>query len=67
MKNHHILDLVVIILLLAGGLNLGLYGLFKLDIISAILGAMIARIVFVFIGAAAVYRIVLWARSKRTK
>ena len=67
MKNYHILDVIAVILLLAGGLNWGLVGLFKLDLVTAIFGNVLARIVFVLVGIAAGYRIVLWARSKPSK
>jgi hypothetical protein len=67
MKNYHILDVIAVILLLAGGLNWGLVGLFKLDLVTAVFGMVLARIIFVLVGVAAVYRIVLWARSKSVK
>lgn len=66
MKNYHVIDLIAVILLLVGGLNWGLYGLFKMNLVSSIFGEVLARIIFVLVGAAAVYRIVLWARSKKT-
>jgi uncharacterized protein len=64
MKNYPIIDMIAVILLLAGGINWGLVGLFKLDLVTAIFGGVLARIVFVLVGLAAAYRIVLWARSK---
>jgi len=67
MKNSHIIDIIAVILLLAGGLNWGLYGLFKLNLIGAIFGEILSRIIFVLVGAAAVYRIVVWARSAKAK
>ncbi len=43
-------------LVIAGGLNFGLVGLFRLDLLDLILGgdSAVARIVYVLIGAAAV-------------
>lgn len=64
MKNYHVLDQIVVILLLIGGVTLGLYGLFKLSLLTAIFGEALGRIIYVLIGAAAVYRIVIWFRSK---
>ncbi len=64
MKNYHVLDLIAVILLLVGGLNWGLVGLFKLNLVSSIFGEALGRIIFVLVGAAAVYRIVVWARSR---
>ena len=64
MKNSHILDIIAVILLLAGGLNWGLYGLFKLNLVYSVFGEVLSRIIFVLVGVAAAYRIVVWARSK---
>jgi hypothetical protein len=66
MKNHHIVDLIAFILLLIGGLNWGLVGLFDWDIIGAIFGDMSAftRIIFVLIGLAAIYRIAMYVKAK---
>jgi hypothetical protein len=51
------LDWVALVLTIIGGLNWGLVGLFKFNLVSAILGDMsiIARIVYVLVGLAAVY------------
>lgn len=64
MKNYHILDIIAVILLLAGGLNWGLYGLFKLNLVYSIFGEILSRIIFVLVGVAAIYRIVVWTRCK---
>ncbi len=66
MKNSHIFELISVILLIVGGLNWGLVGLFNFDLVQTILGTVIARIIYVLVGIAAVYRVVVWARS-RTK
>ncbi len=67
MKNYSTIDLVAVILLLVGGLNWGLVGLFDFNVIMAIFGMVIARIVFVLIGVSAVFRIIVWARAKGSK
>lgn len=66
MKNQHIVNLVATILLLVGGLNWGLVGLFDLDLVSTIFGDMstLTRIIYVLVGLSAVYRIVLWAKAR---
>jgi uncharacterized protein len=66
MKNYHVIDLIAVILLLVGGLNWGLVGLFKLNLVGSIFGEALSRIIFVLVGIAAVYRIVLWARTKKS-
>lgn len=67
MKHCHTLDLIAVILLLIGGINLGLVGLFNFDLIGAIFGEVISRILYVLIGISAIYRIVCWIRCKASK
>lgn len=67
MKHCHTLDLIAVILLLIGGINWGLVGLFNFDLISAIFGGVISRVLFVLVGISAVYRIICWARCKSSK
>lgn len=64
MKNLHTLNVIAVVLLLIGGLNWGLIGLFNTDLVGMIFGDAISRIIFVLIGIAALYRIVCWARCK---
>ncbi len=66
MKNSHNLELIAMVLLVIGGLNWGLFGLFRFDIISAVFGEMTAlsRIIYVLIGLSAVYRVVGWLNAK---
>ena len=51
------LDLAAIILIVIGGLNWGLVGLFGFDLVAAIFGPMsiLSRIVYILVGIAAVY------------
>lgn len=56
-----ILDLIAAILLVVGGLNWGLWGAFEFDLVATLLGgntALLAKIVYVLVGVAAVYQIV---------
>ncbi len=66
MKNSHIVELVAAILLVIGGLNWGLVGLFKFDLVSSIFGemSMLTRAIFVLVGLAAVWRIVCWLKAR---
>ena len=52
MKKLSTLDLIAVILLIIGGLNWGLVGIFSLDVIGAIFGDMsaVSRIIYVLIG-----------------
>lgn len=56
MKNNPIFDLVAFILVIIGGINWGLIGLFKLNLIGGILGeGFIGRIIYILIGVGAGY------------
>lgn len=61
-----ILTMIALILLIIGGLNWGLVGLFDFDLVQFLFGSMemIARLVYILIGLAAVYKIVAWATCK---
>jgi uncharacterized membrane protein YuzA (DUF378 family) len=56
MKALHILTLLLVVV---GGLNWGLVGLFNFDLVAAIFGAgsALSRIVYVLVGLSALYQI----------
>ena len=51
------IDFAAVVLVVVGGLNWGLVGLFRFDLVQAILGGIpfLARLVYVLVGIAAVY------------
>ena len=53
------LKLVSVILVIVGGLNLGLQGVFNFDLVGTIMGPvpMLVRVLYAFIGFATVYLI----------
>lgn len=53
-------DTFVAILILIGAINWGLVGFFGFDLVGAIFGATLSRIIFALVGLAAVYQIVAW-------
>jgi uncharacterized membrane protein YuzA (DUF378 family) len=61
MKKLGALDWIALILIIVGGLNWGLVGAFKFDLVAAIFGAMsiVARIVYILVGLSAIYGIFL--------
>lgn len=61
MKKFNFLDWVAIILLVVGGLNWGLVGIFDFDLVAVIFGAMsmLARLVYILVGLSAVYVLVM--------
>lgn len=58
---------IALILLVIGGLNWALVGLFNLDLVAAIFGDMtvLARIVYIVVGLAAIYALTLLPRLRR--
>lgn len=64
MKTLSGLDWLCLILVIIGGLNWGLMGAFKVDLVATILGnmTMLSRIVYDIIGLAAIYMIYLSAK-----
>ena len=66
MKNHHLVEIIAAILLIVGGLNWGLVGLFKFNLVDAIFGDMhmITRVIYVLVGLSAAYKVVCWAKAK---
>jgi uncharacterized membrane protein YuzA (DUF378 family) len=55
-----IINTLTLVLLIVGGLNWGLVGLFGFDLVAAIFGAMspLSRIVYALVGASALWQIV---------
>jgi uncharacterized membrane protein YuzA (DUF378 family) len=56
------LDVITCVLLVIGGLNWGLVGIFRFDLVAAIFGdmAIISRIVYILVGISALYQAVQW-------
>jgi uncharacterized membrane protein YuzA (DUF378 family) len=54
------LNLVTLILLIVGGLNWGLVGLFNFDLVSTLFGAgsILARIVYMLVGLSALWQLI---------
>ncbi|MCJ7649156.1 MAG: DUF378 domain-containing protein [Candidatus Lokiarchaeota archaeon] len=52
-----VLKIIAIVLVIVGGLNWGLVGLFNFDLVAAIFGAMssLSKIVYCLVGLAAIY------------
>ena len=52
-----IIEKIALVLVIVGGLNWGLYGLFSFDLVATLFGSMtiLSRIVYVAIGLSALY------------
>ncbi len=57
MNKLNSLDIVAIILVVIGGLNWALVGIFNFDLVAAIFGDMsvVSRIVYILVGLSAIY------------
>jgi hypothetical protein len=56
-----LLDIIATVLLVVGGLNWGLWGLFQYDVVASLLGgntALLGKAVYGLVGLAAVYQII---------
>ena len=63
MKGLNGLDWIVLILVIIGGLNWGLIGFFKFDLVASIFGdmAIVSRVIYDLVGLAAIYLAVVSA------
>lgn len=59
------LNLVTLILVIIGGLNWGLIGLFDYNLVSAIFGTF-ARLIYVIVGLSALYQLVPFSQAFST-
>lgn len=55
------LDWIALVLLIVGGINWGLVGLFNFDAVAAIFGSMqsVSRVIYILVGLAALYTVYL--------
>jgi uncharacterized protein len=61
------LDWVAFVLIIIGGLNWGLVGIWQFDLVAAIFGSLtvVSRIIYVLVGLAALYAIVKVAMKEK--
>ena len=62
----HLLNLVTLLLIIVGGLNWLLVGLFQFDLVAVLFGgqdAVLSRIVYVLVGLSALYQIIPLSRA----
>jgi uncharacterized protein len=60
------LNIITLLLVIVGGLNWGLVGLFQFDLVAAIFGGQqstLARIVYILVGLSAVWQLIPLFRS----
>lgn len=63
-----VVSVIALILLIVGGLNWALVGLFSFDLVASLFGPMstLSRVVYVLVGVAAVYALLMLPRLTRT-
>jgi hypothetical protein len=60
------INIITLLLVIIGGLNWGLVGLFEFDLVAAIFGgqdAALSRIVYILVGLSAVWQLVPFSQS----
>jgi uncharacterized membrane protein YuzA (DUF378 family) len=64
-KYQELLEWVAVVLLVVGGLNWGLVGLVKLDLVATLFGtaSLISNVVYILVGLSALY--VAWVYSMK--
>jgi uncharacterized protein len=68
-KKMKAMNILTLVLLIIGGINWGLVGLFQFDLVAALFGgqdALLARIVYVLVGISALWQIMPLVRGTRT-
>ena len=55
MKDFDLYTWIALTLVIVGGVNWGLYGLFNFNLIEAILGELLGRLIFIIVGGGAGY------------
>ena len=63
----NVLDIVALVLVIVGGLNWGLVGLFQFDLVATLFGAgsVLSNIVYILVGIAAIYLAVIFVKLER--
>lgn len=61
------LDVITFVLLVIGGLNWGLVGIFNWDLVAAVFGAMsiVSRVVYLAVAVSSLYHLFLWKGISR--
>ncbi|MFO7915299.1 MAG: DUF378 domain-containing protein [Candidatus Krumholzibacteriales bacterium] len=67
MNKLNVLDWIALILIIIGGLNWGLVGIFGFDLVAAIFGDMslISKIIYILVGLSAIYTIFILGKLQK--
>lgn len=64
-----IMNIITLLLIIIGGINWGLVGLFQFDLVAALFGgedAALSRVVYIFVGLSAIWQLYPLARAFQT-
>ena len=67
MRELNLYGWIALVIVIIGGINWGLVGLFNVNIISGIFGHLLGRLIFIVVGVAAVYLCYLIYEEKMKK
>jgi uncharacterized protein len=61
------LNLLTLMLIIIGGVNWGLVGLADFNLVAALFGddSMLSNLVYILVGASALYQLIPWSRATR--
>lgn len=62
----HVINILTLVLLIVGGLNWGLVGLFQLDLVAALFGGQnssLSRLVYILVGVSAIWQLIPLVKS----
>lgn len=64
-----VINTIALLLIIIGGVNWGLVGLFEFDLVAALLGegSALSRTVYVLVGLAALYQLAVWTMGLSAK
>ncbi len=64
MGKLNVVDWIALVLVIVGGLNWALVGIFKFDLVAGIFGdlSIVSRIVYILVGVGAVYMAIIAAK-----
>jgi len=67
MKNLNVVDYIALVLVIVGGLNWGLVGIFNFDLVAAIFGSLsvLSSIIYILVAISSVYLLLILGKLSR--
>ncbi len=68
MRDYSLIGWITLILVIVGGINWGLVGLFQFNLVTAIFGpSLLERVVYILVGVSAIYQLFLLISDRSKK